>query len=606
MSDCIDVFVPGRLCILGEHSDWAASYRKQNQEIEKGYAIVAGLNLGIYLKGWKCENFSYKFEDKQIYLTNKELVDYIKKDFFEYVIASAKLITDRFAVGGLKISCEKMTLPMKKGLASSAAICVAIIRLYNLTYDLNLSVEEEMSLAYIAEQSTGSLCGKMDQVVAYGQGLRVVEFDGDNMKVSPLIINKEILFLLVDLNGKKNTKKILSDLNYIYPYPKNKKEERLVNFLGVKNKAFVDKAIKAIKETDMIELGNVLTEYQKQFDINVACFSNELEASLLHELMSRVYNINGILACKGVGSQGDGMAQILIFDESAIEGAIENIRREFAYDCYEIIIGQKYINAIIPIAGKGTRLYPFTNIVDKAFLPIVYKKRVYPSLMLIIQELYFSKCINLVDLIINEKQEEMFQKMEKLLRIENIDVRLVKDYQIRKGFGGAVSSSRFVNEMGYSLICLGDYIYKSDYLGKCTRQLFDFWKENREAVVGIKSVSISDVSSYGIVYGSMVNDKVLKIEGVVEKPDELYAQENLMLEYHGKKEVFGFFGQYIINNDILRKISLSMEENEIGLSEYLDEYAKQYKLYGYIIDGNSFDLGNVKDYYDSFVDLGKE
>ena len=104
----------------------------------------------------------------------------------------------------------------------------------------------------------------------------------------------------------------------------------------------------------------------------------------------------------------------------------------------------------------------------------------------------------------------------------------------------------------------------------------------------------------------MVNDKVLKIEGVVEKPDELYAQENLMLEYHGKKEVFGFFGQYIINNDILRKISLSMEENEIGLSEYLDEYAKQYKLYGYIIDGNSFDLGNVKDYYDSFVDLGKE
>ena len=200
----------------------------------------------------------------------------------------------------------------------------------------------------------------------------------------------------------------------------------------------------------------------------------------------------------------------------------------------------------------------------------------------------------------------MFPKIEELLCKENIDVQLVKDYQIRNGFGGAISSSRFVNEVGYSLICLGDYIYQSKQLGECTRQIFDFWKAGGEAVVGIKPVSISDVSSYGIVYGSWVDDKVLKIEGVVEKPDSLYAQENLMLEHCGKKEIFAFFGQYIINNDTLRKISLSTEENEIGLSEYLDEYARQYILYGYIIDGNSFDLGNAKAYYDYFVNYGKE
>ena len=32
----VDVFVPGRLCILGEHSDWAAEYRTENPSIAYG------------------------------------------------------------------------------------------------------------------------------------------------------------------------------------------------------------------------------------------------------------------------------------------------------------------------------------------------------------------------------------------------------------------------------------------------------------------------------------------------------------------------------------------------------------------------------------------
>ena len=48
----IELFVPGRLCLVGEHSDWAGKYRSQNNNIEKGYAIVTGINEGIYA----CEN----------------------------------------------------------------------------------------------------------------------------------------------------------------------------------------------------------------------------------------------------------------------------------------------------------------------------------------------------------------------------------------------------------------------------------------------------------------------------------------------------------------------------------------------------------------------
>ena len=31
------LFVPGRICLFGEHSDWAGGYRRINAAIEKGY-----------------------------------------------------------------------------------------------------------------------------------------------------------------------------------------------------------------------------------------------------------------------------------------------------------------------------------------------------------------------------------------------------------------------------------------------------------------------------------------------------------------------------------------------------------------------------------------
>ena len=41
-------FVPGRICLFGEHSDWAGSYRRINASVENGYTIIAGTNQGIY------------------------------------------------------------------------------------------------------------------------------------------------------------------------------------------------------------------------------------------------------------------------------------------------------------------------------------------------------------------------------------------------------------------------------------------------------------------------------------------------------------------------------------------------------------------------------
>ena len=42
------IFVPGRICLFGEHSDWAGGYRRINSDIEKGHALIVGTNQGIY------------------------------------------------------------------------------------------------------------------------------------------------------------------------------------------------------------------------------------------------------------------------------------------------------------------------------------------------------------------------------------------------------------------------------------------------------------------------------------------------------------------------------------------------------------------------------
>ncbi len=46
----MELFVPGRICLFGEHSDWAGGHRRQNSSIEKGYTIITGTNQGVYAR----------------------------------------------------------------------------------------------------------------------------------------------------------------------------------------------------------------------------------------------------------------------------------------------------------------------------------------------------------------------------------------------------------------------------------------------------------------------------------------------------------------------------------------------------------------------------
>ena len=61
---------------------------------------------------------------------------------------------------------------------ASAAVCVLVARAFNRTYGLGLSTREEVDAAYAGERRTGSACGRMDQVCAFGQRAVALGFDG--------------------------------------------------------------------------------------------------------------------------------------------------------------------------------------------------------------------------------------------------------------------------------------------------------------------------------------------------------------------------------------------------------------------------------------------
>lgn len=189
------LFVPGRLCLFGEHTDWAGHYRTMNADIAPGAAIVTGIEQGIYAEVEKSsifELYSTAPEIKNVWqdfscrMDETELKRIAKSgSFFCYCAGVASYMLEWYKVGGVRIKITDMTLPMKSGLSSSAAICVLVARAFNLLYGLNLNTLGEMNIAYLGELRTSSRCGRLDQACAFGVKPNLMTFDGDEIGAFP-------------------------------------------------------------------------------------------------------------------------------------------------------------------------------------------------------------------------------------------------------------------------------------------------------------------------------------------------------------------------------------------------------------------------------------
>ena len=626
-----EIFVPGRLCMFGEHSDWAGKYRTMNADIEPGAAIVTGTEQGITAvieKSDKFEMCSTAPEISDIWADfscpmNAEMLKKVAHSgsFFSYCAGVASYMLEWYNVGGVKITLTSMTLPMKSGLSSSAAICVLVTRVFNQLYGLNLSTLGEMNIAYWGELRTESRCGRLDQACAFGVRPVLMNFDGEEITVDRLSVKKTLYWVFADLCAEKDTIQILKDLNKGFPFADNEKERMIQEALGKDNKEITSKAIEYIKEGKLEELGELMTYAQRVFDEKVAPMCpSQLTSPVLHRTLEDS-NIKALTyGGKGVGSQGDGSIQFLAKDAECQEKLIEYLK-SLGMRPFKLTIAPRYTirKAVIPVAGFGTRLYPTTRFLKKDFFPIVDKDGMVKPVILILLEELIDSGIEEVCIVIGSEEErrqyreffetplsdEHFGKIKPELRAYEEKIRRIGEHlrfvyqEEKRGFGHAVYQSVEFAAGEPVLLLLGDTIYRSNSNKSCTRQFIEAFEKFNCPMVSIHSIPLKDVSHYGILYGhwDTNREKYLHVEKFVEKPTIAYAEENLGVRTKdGDMKYFSVFGQYILTPEVYGQLKKDIEASagspkEIELTSAIDAVRKTSGLVGAVLDGKMYDMG---------------
>lgn len=631
----IKLFVPGRLCLFGEHTDWAGHYRTMNADIPAGAAIVTGIEQGIFAEVEKASVFEMQssaesikdvWKDFSCRMDEQELKRIAKSgSFFSYCAGVASYMLEWYKVGGVRIRITGMTLPMKSGLSSSAAICVLVARAFNLIYNLNLNTLGEMNIAYLGELRTSSRCGRLDQACAFGVKPNLMTFDGDEIEVQALNVKKSLYWVFADLCGEKNTIKILADLNKGYPFASNDMEQREHEALGERNQDIVNRAIQYMANGEVERLGALMTEAEELFDSHVAPMCpEELASPKLKAVLRDEYIRSITYGGKGVGSHGDGSVQFLSKDADTQQQLVEYLQGK-GMPAYSLTIKPVHTvrRAIIPVAGFGTRLYPATRAMKKDFFPIPCPDgKVRPVILILLEELVRSGIEEICLVLGGEDERKLYQEyFEKPLSNEHLNKlskenqeyenhildigkRLRYVYQREKrGFGHAVYQAADFARNEPVLLMLGDTLYRSFSNKPTALQLIEAYERFNRLILGLYPVDVREVSHFGIMTGVWEDkdDRILNVSQLCEKPTSFNAEKDLgVRNQKGEKEYCSVLGQYILTPEVFHQLESDIRKadeegdmtREIELTSALEEVRRQTGMMGVRLVGERYDMGN--------------
>ncbi len=255
----------------------------------------------------------------------------------------------------------------------------------------------------------------------------------------------------------------------------------------------------------------------------------------------------------------------------------------------------KVKKAIIPAAGRGTRFLPATKAQPKEMLPIVDK----PTIQYIVEEAIASGIEDIIIVTGRNKQtiEDHFDKSYELeeelkKKGDNGLLSLVQDisnlvdiHYIRqkepKGLGHAIYCARsFIGNEPFAVL-LGDDIVDSRV--PCLKQLIDVYDKYGATVLGVQHVPDDDISKYGIVSCSEIENRVFRVDDLVEKPEKENAPSNVAI-----------LGRYIISPEIFRHIENTApgKGGEIQLTDALRSLMHEEAMYAFDFEGKRYDVGN--------------
>jgi UTP-glucose-1-phosphate uridylyltransferase/mevalonate kinase len=623
------IFVPGRICLFGEHSDWAGGYRRLNGEIEKGYTLICGTNQGIHadvephptaLVLTSTTPDGETHGPHEIPLEPRALLEEAQGGgFFSYAAGVAYQVLTNYRVRGLVVRNFETDLPIKKGLSSSAAISVLTARAFNRVYDLRLTVRGEMELAYQGEITTPSRCGRMDQGCAFGDRAVLMEFDGDRLSTEEVRPARELHFVVVDLKARKDTVEILRRLNRSYPFAEGTLEKGVQELLGPINRRIVLQAREALARGDAERLGTLMGEAQAFFDRYAApACPEELEAPRLHRVLAHEALGPHVWGGKGVGSQGDGSAQFVARSAGDQRAVIEILERDLGLTGLPLTLGTgpRVRRALIPAAGFGTRLFPASKATKKELFPVVDRDGIAkPAILLIVEEALEAGIEDVVVVVQADDLPAFRSFFTEQVSIENYNKlpRSFQDYARRileigrrvtfvtqaaqEGFGHAVLCARPALGEEPFLLMLGDHLYRSTVEVSCARQLLEAYQASGTSVVGLRRTPEGEIASFGAATGVWLEpDRLLNITDFAEKPTVDDARSRLRVPGLPDGEYLTVFGQYVVKPLLFSYLEEHVRNNvrergEFQLTSALDRLRQEDGFQGLVVRGRRYDIG---------------
>jgi UTP--glucose-1-phosphate uridylyltransferase len=255
-------------------------------------------------------------------------------------------------------------------------------------------------------------------------------------------------------------------------------------------------------------------------------------------------------------------------------------------------------HAVIPVAGFGTRMLPAAKSVPKEMLPVLDR----PTIQYVIEEAVAGG-IRDVLLITSQGKEAIenhfrhHDRLEQRLRAGGKDALLASVNAIisqitlssveqpeQRGLGDAVHRARGrVNEP--FLCMLGDTIFSGDLLP--AQQLIDAHAKLGTAIIGLEEVPPEKVSRYGIVSGKMIEEGILRLDGLIEKPAAHEAPSN-----------FAIAARYILTPTVFECLDRTVpgKGGEIQLTDALRLMLSREPIHGVILKSRRHDIGNPLDW----------
>ena len=249
--------------------------------------------------------------------------------------------------------------------------------------------------------------------------------------------------------------------------------------------------------------------------------------------------------------------------------------------------------AIFPVGGLGTRFLPATKAMPKEMLPVVDK----PLIQYAVEEAAEAGVEEFIFVTGRNKTaiEDHFDhsfELEETLAAKGKDeaLHLVKDmlhnpgsvFYVRQqqpaGLGHAVWCARhLVGSEPVAVLLADDLILGAS----CVKEMVDAYKAGN--MVAVMDVPHEQTGSYGIVTPGADDGRIVRVEGLVEKPDPSSAPSTIAV-----------VGRYIITPEVFETLA-AQERGAGGEIQLTDALAKQIgkaPFSGVRFSGERFDCGS--------------